>query len=370
MSVAISDRLAPSGAIDGEQAASDATRHLLALGHRCVGLLVGDPGSIYVAQRGNAVTSALRPKRNAHPPPPRAASSTRAAHSAWTASSSRPCSRRLLRDERRSWRAVLEEHFRARDSTTPPGPCTSTRRSAPSPNHSNIHDVQPLIHQRTPLRQRHARYLERRRNIDLRGKHAGRLIHPHNGRRTADVGLRVPLVIGRRSNNHARIRSDSRDPVRQRQNHVTTLPIREVHRRDARGHVPRGEPRHQQSPPLARNSNFLPGSLQSIRRPHRRRMPNGRHPKCRIPLARAKPSRRQSLLRERPPVSRNSPIPRIGSISHRRLVHQRAERQRSRRNARPLISTDVRRPNRSPTRGGIREDVPAAVVVNPNACTQ
>jgi hypothetical protein len=37
-------------AIDDEQAAYDATRHLLKLGHRRIGLLAGDPASIYVAQ--------------------------------------------------------------------------------------------------------------------------------------------------------------------------------------------------------------------------------------------------------------------------------------------------------------------------------
>jgi LacI family transcriptional regulator len=36
--------------IDDEQAAYDATRHLLRLGHRRIGLLAGDPASVYVAQ--------------------------------------------------------------------------------------------------------------------------------------------------------------------------------------------------------------------------------------------------------------------------------------------------------------------------------
>jgi DNA-binding LacI/PurR family transcriptional regulator len=51
ISVAISDKSgSPSVAIDDEQAAHDATRHLLRLGHRRIGLLAGDPASIYVAQ--------------------------------------------------------------------------------------------------------------------------------------------------------------------------------------------------------------------------------------------------------------------------------------------------------------------------------
>ena len=51
ISVAISDKSgSPSVAIDDEQAAYDATRHLLRLGHRRIGLLTGDPASIHVAQ--------------------------------------------------------------------------------------------------------------------------------------------------------------------------------------------------------------------------------------------------------------------------------------------------------------------------------
>jgi hypothetical protein len=51
ISVAISDKSgSPSVAIDDEQAAYDATRHLLRLGHRRIGLLTGDPASVYVAQ--------------------------------------------------------------------------------------------------------------------------------------------------------------------------------------------------------------------------------------------------------------------------------------------------------------------------------
>ncbi|WP_299166283.1 LacI family DNA-binding transcriptional regulator [uncultured Arthrobacter sp.] len=56
ISVAISDRSgSPSVSIDDERAAYDATRHLLSLGHQRIGLLAGDPTSIYVAhprQRG------------------------------------------------------------------------------------------------------------------------------------------------------------------------------------------------------------------------------------------------------------------------------------------------------------------------------
>jgi LacI family transcriptional regulator len=48
ISVAISDKSGShSVAIDDEQAAYDATRHLLRLGHRRIGLLTGDPASIY-----------------------------------------------------------------------------------------------------------------------------------------------------------------------------------------------------------------------------------------------------------------------------------------------------------------------------------
>jgi DNA-binding LacI/PurR family transcriptional regulator len=51
ISVAISDRSgSPSVAIDDEQAAYDATRHLPRLGHRRIGLLTGDPVSIHDAQ--------------------------------------------------------------------------------------------------------------------------------------------------------------------------------------------------------------------------------------------------------------------------------------------------------------------------------
>jgi LacI family transcriptional regulator len=51
ISVAISDKSgSPSVAIDDEQAAYDAARHLLRLGHRRIGLLTGDPASVYVAQ--------------------------------------------------------------------------------------------------------------------------------------------------------------------------------------------------------------------------------------------------------------------------------------------------------------------------------
>ncbi|MFJ4030045.1 hypothetical protein ACIPWF_22120 [Paenarthrobacter sp. NPDC089989] len=49
-SPAISEKSGPSVAIDDEQAAYDATRHLLSLGHRRIGLLAGDSGSIDVAQ--------------------------------------------------------------------------------------------------------------------------------------------------------------------------------------------------------------------------------------------------------------------------------------------------------------------------------
>jgi hypothetical protein len=46
ISVAISDKSgSPSVAIDDEQAAYDATRHLLRLGHRRIGLLTGDPAT-------------------------------------------------------------------------------------------------------------------------------------------------------------------------------------------------------------------------------------------------------------------------------------------------------------------------------------
>ncbi|MDJ0317504.1 MULTISPECIES: LacI family DNA-binding transcriptional regulator [Arthrobacter] len=50
ISVAISDKSgSPSVAIDDELAAYESTRHLLRLGHRQIGLLEGDPASIYVA---------------------------------------------------------------------------------------------------------------------------------------------------------------------------------------------------------------------------------------------------------------------------------------------------------------------------------
>ncbi|WP_449371803.1 LacI family DNA-binding transcriptional regulator [Arthrobacter psychrolactophilus] len=51
ISVAISDKTgSPSVAINDEQAAYDATRHLLRLGHRRIGLLAGNDASVYVAQ--------------------------------------------------------------------------------------------------------------------------------------------------------------------------------------------------------------------------------------------------------------------------------------------------------------------------------
>jgi LacI family transcriptional regulator len=51
ISVAISTKSgSPSVAIDDEQAAYAATRRLLRLGHRRVGLLAGDPASVHVAQ--------------------------------------------------------------------------------------------------------------------------------------------------------------------------------------------------------------------------------------------------------------------------------------------------------------------------------
>jgi DNA-binding LacI/PurR family transcriptional regulator len=51
ISVAIGDKSgSPSVAIDDEQAAYDATSHLLRLGHRRIGLLTGDPASVHVAQ--------------------------------------------------------------------------------------------------------------------------------------------------------------------------------------------------------------------------------------------------------------------------------------------------------------------------------
>ena len=51
ISVAISDKSgSPSVAIDDEKAAYDATRHLLKLGHRRIGLLAGNPESVFVAQ--------------------------------------------------------------------------------------------------------------------------------------------------------------------------------------------------------------------------------------------------------------------------------------------------------------------------------
>ncbi|WP_104087792.1 LacI family DNA-binding transcriptional regulator [Arthrobacter sp. GMC3] len=51
ISVAISDKSgSPAVAIDDEKAAYDATRYLLGLGHRRIGLLAGDPSSIYVAK--------------------------------------------------------------------------------------------------------------------------------------------------------------------------------------------------------------------------------------------------------------------------------------------------------------------------------
>jgi DNA-binding LacI/PurR family transcriptional regulator len=72
ISVAISDKSgSPSVAIDDEQAAYDATRHLLRLGHRRIGLLTGDPASVYVAQpreRGylRAMTEAKMHARDRH----------------------------------------------------------------------------------------------------------------------------------------------------------------------------------------------------------------------------------------------------------------------------------------------------------------
>lgn len=51
ISVAISDKSgSPSVAIDDEQAAYDATRHLIRIGHRRIGLLAGDPASVHVAE--------------------------------------------------------------------------------------------------------------------------------------------------------------------------------------------------------------------------------------------------------------------------------------------------------------------------------
>jgi LacI family transcriptional regulator len=41
-------------AIDDEQAAYDATRHLLRLGHRRIGLLAGDPASMSCCSRNPA----------------------------------------------------------------------------------------------------------------------------------------------------------------------------------------------------------------------------------------------------------------------------------------------------------------------------
>jgi LacI family transcriptional regulator len=50
ISVAISDKSgSPSVSIDDEEAAYDATRHLLQLGHSRIGLLTGNPASVYVA---------------------------------------------------------------------------------------------------------------------------------------------------------------------------------------------------------------------------------------------------------------------------------------------------------------------------------
>lgn len=51
ISVAIRDKSgSPSVAIDDELAAYDATRHLLRIGHRRIGLLAGDPASVFVAE--------------------------------------------------------------------------------------------------------------------------------------------------------------------------------------------------------------------------------------------------------------------------------------------------------------------------------
>ncbi|WP_045732013.1 LacI family DNA-binding transcriptional regulator [Pseudarthrobacter chlorophenolicus] len=51
ISVAIRDKSgSPSVAIDDEVAAYDATRHLLRIGHRRIGLLAGDPASVFVAE--------------------------------------------------------------------------------------------------------------------------------------------------------------------------------------------------------------------------------------------------------------------------------------------------------------------------------
>lgn len=72
ISVAISDRSgSPSVSIDDERAAYDATRYLLSLGHRRIGLLAGDPASVFVAharQRGyeRAMTEAGHPPVVAH----------------------------------------------------------------------------------------------------------------------------------------------------------------------------------------------------------------------------------------------------------------------------------------------------------------
>ena len=67
-SVAISDKSgSPSVAIHDEQAAYDATHHLLRLGHRRFGLLEGDPASIYVAQPRKRGYLRVMTKPNARP---------------------------------------------------------------------------------------------------------------------------------------------------------------------------------------------------------------------------------------------------------------------------------------------------------------
>ena len=76
-------------AIDDEKAAYDATRHLLKLGHRRIGLLTGDPESVFVAQPRQRGYLKAMAEAKCNPSRPPATSSTKAAPPAWTTCCSR-----------------------------------------------------------------------------------------------------------------------------------------------------------------------------------------------------------------------------------------------------------------------------------------
>lgn len=125
----------------------------------------------------------------------------------------------------------------------------------------------------------------------------------------------MPLVVDRRGHHNTRIRSNPRAPIRQLSNDLPALAVCEFAGSRFRTRHYQWGARSPSKSARAQKAPLPAPSLQSIRHPYSRTMPNRLHTKRRIPLARDKPSRSQGRLRKRPPIRSNSPIPKIRRTS-------------------------------------------------------